>query len=134
MVCAWLHHAYLLCPLGPPLHNLSTLEDKVILDFPLLFLFFQPPSIQIIGPRTPHQPNLPTCKPFALRYCTLSQITMSEPWDQPSFEQLLNDDSLVFGDDSWLTDAIDWDTQYSPAPEEPVQDHRDPAHRAEKQR
>ena len=59
---------------------------------------------------------------------------MSEPWDQPCFEQRLNDDSLVFDEASWLTDAIDLDAQYPPAPEEPIQDQQDPAHQAEKQR
>jgi hypothetical protein len=47
---------------------------------------------------------------------------MSEPWDQFSFEQLMNDHSLPLATNSWLTDAIDWDVQYPPAPEEPIQD------------
>ena len=45
---------------------------------------------------------------------------MSEPCDQSSFEQLLNDESLPQFDDDWLTSAIDWIAQYPPAPQEPV--------------
>ena len=59
---------------------------------------------------------------------------MSEPWNQQSFEEFLNDDSSPVDTESWLNAAIDWDMQYPPQPQEPIQEHKDTTHLAEKQR
>ena len=45
---------------------------------------------------------------------------MSEPWDNFSFEQLMNDESLSHFDHDWLTSAIDVDAQHALAPREPI--------------
>jgi hypothetical protein len=48
---------------------------------------------------------------------------MSEPWDQLNFEQLLNDDSLMFGaDDTFFPDFFGSGAHYPPVPQDVMQD------------
>ena len=119
---ARLHGAYLLCPLCPFPTPRVRVGDKALPLFPLGYRVFRPFDFLPLVKSHRHQPTFPTSKPVALRYCTLRHVTMSEPCDQFSFAQLLNDESLPQFDDDWLTSAIDMDAQHAPAPPEPIQE------------
>lgn len=89
----------LVCPPCPPVSTRVAMRDKGMHRFPLLSSSFS----ELLGTSLAelHRclPTSPTHKSVALRYCTPRHVSMSEPWDQLSFEQLLNDDSLMFGAD-----------------------------------